>query len=210
VPFQVVARTGDDVRHASGRPPCAGSVYSQAPRADIPREASRREPHIDYTSILLAILVGIVHAGLAPVLVVGGVKPNLVLAAVVLVTTTFGFGPGIVWAFVAGVVANVLIPEPLGSVPLALLAVVVVVSAGARLLGRVVWVYPIAAAFVASILADLVSLGALSLVGGSLGTAVPLQLLVPAAVLNAAITGLLLVPTRILLRRYGPEENPAW
>ena len=46
---------------------------------------------ITYSSILLAILVGIAHAGLAPAVVVGGVKPNLVLVAVVLVTTNFGF-----------------------------------------------------------------------------------------------------------------------
>jgi hypothetical protein len=77
-------------------------------------------------------------------------------------------------------------------------------------LGRLVWAYPILAAFVGSIVADLVSLAALSLVGGSLGTTVPLQLILPAAVLNAAITGLLLVPTRVLVLRYRPDEKPAW
>ena len=123
---------------------------------------------ITYTSILLAILVGIVHAGLAPAVVVGGVKPNLVLVAVVLVTTSFGFGVGITWAFLAGLVANLLIPEPLGSIPLALLVVAAIVSGGDRVLGRLVWAYPIVAAFVGSIVADLVSLAALSLVGGSL------------------------------------------
>jgi rod shape-determining protein MreD len=165
---------------------------------------------ITYSSILIAILVGVVHAGLAPVLIIGGVKPDLVLVAVVLVTTSFGFETGVTWAFVAGVVANLLIPEPLGSVPLALLAVAVIVAAGARVLGRLTWVYPVGAAFVGSIVADLVALGALSLVGGSLGTTVPMELIVPAAILNAAVTGLLLVPTRLLLHRFGPEERPAW
>jgi len=142
--------------------------------------------------------------------VVGGVKPNLVLVAVVLVTTSFGFSAGITWAFLAGLVANLLIPEPLGSIPLALLVVAVIVSGGSRILGRLVWAYPILAAFVGSIVADLVSLAALSLVGGSLGTTVPLQLILPAAVLNATITGLLLVPTRLLLVRYRPDEKTAW
>ena len=54
------------------------------------------------------------------------------------------------------------------------------------------------------------SLAALSLVGGSLGTTVPLQLILPAAVLNATITGLLLIPMRLLLVRYRPDEKPAW
>ena len=106
--------------------------------------------------------------------------------------------------------ANLLIPEPLGSIPLALLAVAVVVSAGARVFGRVVWVYPIGAAFVGSIVADLVSLGTLSLVGGSLGTGIPMGLVLPAAVLNAAIAGVLLVPMRILQQRIAPEEKAAW
>ena len=84
-------------------------------------------------------------------------------------------------------------------------------SGGGRVLGRLVWAYPILAAFVGSIVADLVSLAALSLVGGSsLGTTVPLQLIVPAAVLNAATTGLLLIPMRLLMLRYRPDEKPAW
>lgn len=163
-----------------------------------------------YSSILIAILVGVVHAGLAPVLLIGGVKPNLVLVAVVLVTTSFGFEAGITWAFVAGLTANLLIPEPLGSVPLALLAVTVIVAGGARVLGRLTWVYPVGATFVGSIVADLVSQGALSLVGGSLRSGLAVDLLVSAAVLNAATAGLLLLPTRILVHRFGPEERPAW
>ncbi|TME35267.1 MAG: rod shape-determining protein MreD [Chloroflexi bacterium] len=164
-----------------------------------------------YSSILLAILVGIVHAGLAPAVQIGGVMPNLVLVAVVLVTTSFGFSVGITWAFLSGLVANLLIPEPLGSIPLALLLVAALVSGGDRVLGRLVWAYPILAAFAGSIVADLVSLAALSLVGnGSLGTTVPLQLILSAAVLNAAITGLLLVPMRLVILRYRPEEKPAW
>jgi rod shape-determining protein MreD len=147
---------------------------------------------------------------LAPVLEVGGVKPNLVLVAVVLVTTSFGFEMGIAWAFIAGLVANVLIPEPLGSLPLALLVVAVIVGAGARVLGRLVWIYPVLAAFVGSVVGDLVSLAALSFVAGSVRMTVPLQLIVPAAVLNAALTGLLLVPMRALVQRIGPEHRPAW
>jgi len=142
--------------------------------------------------------------------VVGGVKPNLVLIAVVLVTTSFGFTTGILWAFLAGLVANLLIPEPLGSIPLAMLVVAAMVSGGARVLGRLVWAYPILAAFAGSIVADLVGLAALSLVAGSQGTTVPLQLIIPAAVLNAAIAGVLLIPMRLLLLRYRQDEKSAW
>ena len=61
---------------------------------------------ISYLSPLLAIIVGIVHASLAPVIVIGGAKPNIALVAVVLVTCLGGFMPGITWAFVTGFAMN--------------------------------------------------------------------------------------------------------
>jgi len=169
-----------------------------------------RGSQISYTSALLAVFVGIVHAGLVPVMVVGGVKPSLVLVAVVMVTSTFGFQAGITWAFIAGLTANLLTQVPLGSIPLVLLAVAVLVGGGERLFGRLTWVYPVAAAFAGSIVADAVTLAALTLVGGSLRLGDPVELIVPAAVLNAAIAGLVLIPLRLLVRRYGTEEKPAW
>ncbi len=144
-------------------------------------------------------------------LVVENVKPDIALVAVVIVTSSFGFTQGIVWAFVAGTVANLLIPaEPLGSLPLALLAVAALVAAGATLLGRIVWVYPIAATFAGSVVADFIGLAALTLVGGSLGVGFPIDIVVPAAVYNAAIAGVVLIPTRLLLSRYRQEERTAW
>lgn len=154
--------------------------------------------------------MGIVHAALAPVIVVGGVKPNLVLVAVVLVTLMFGLLPGITWAFTAGLTANLLVGDPLGSIPMAMLLVSVMVAAGARLLGRVGWIYPIAATFAGSIVADLVSLGISQLVTDAADTAIPVDLIIAAATLNAAVAGLLLYPTRLVARRYVAEEAPAW
>lgn len=156
------------------------------------------------------MVVGIVHAGLAPVIEVAGVHPNLVLVAVVLVTTIQGFGPGIVWAFVAGLTANLLVTDPLGSLPLSMLLVSAMVAGGDRLLGRLVWLYPLLAALVGSVLADVVTLGVFRLVGEPFGAALPTQLILPAAFLNAAIVGLLLYPVRTLTMRLAPEEKPAW
>jgi rod shape-determining protein MreD len=165
---------------------------------------------ISYLSPLLAIFVGIVHAALAPVIVVGGVKPNLVLVAVVLVTVLMGLLPGITWAFTAGLTANLLVGDPLGSIPLAMLLVAVIVAGGARVLGRVGWVYPIAATLVASIAADLVALGISQLVTEAAATAIPVDLILAAATLNVAIAALLLYPARLIASRYVAEEAPAW
>jgi rod shape-determining protein MreD len=166
---------------------------------------------ITYTSILLAILVGIVHAGLAPVIQVAGVYPDLLLVAVVLVTAVFGFTQGLIWAFVAGLTANLLVAAPLGSLPLALLLVSVLVSGGGILLGRLVWVYPIVATLIASVLADMIALLVSHLVGDPINMADALDLIVPAAVLNAAIAGLILPLARLAAHRLGVlEERPAW
>ena len=161
-------------------------------------------------SPLLAVVTGIVHAGLASVIVIGGVKPNLVLVAVVLVTCLAGFLPGITWAFLAGLTANLLTSAPLGSIPLEMLVVAALVAGGARLLGGLVWIYPIAAAFVGSIVADLIAFLIARLVADAAPAPPPFEIILAAAVLNAAIVGLLLFPARALVSRYLPEDAPAW
>jgi len=138
------------------------------------------------------------------------VKPNLVLVAVVLVTYLAGFLPGITWAFVAGLTANLLVGDPLGSIPLAMLVVAVIVAGGSRMMGRLVWVYPVAATFVGSLVADLVGLGVAQLVGGVVVADLPIDLLLGAATLNAAVAALVMLPTRILVGRYAPDEAGAW
>jgi rod shape-determining protein MreD len=161
-------------------------------------------------SPLLAVVVGIVHAALAPVIVVGGVKPNLVLVAVVLATVLVGFLPGITWAFVAGLTANLLVGAPLGSVPLGMLVVASLVAGGARAFGRAVWIYPIVAAFVGSVIADVLALTVDRFVSDAAIGAVPFDLILAAAVLNAAIVAILLVPARMLALRVVPDEMAAW
>lgn len=151
------------------------------------------------------------HAGLAPVIQVAGVYPDLLLVAVVLVTAVFGFTQGIIWAFVAGLTANLLVAAPLGSLPLAMLLVSALVAGGGLALGRLVWVYPVLAALLASALADIAALLISRLVGDPISLADAWDLILPAAVLNAAIAGLLLPFVRLAALRLGVlEERPAW
>lgn len=141
---------------------------------------------------------------------IGGVKPNLVLVAVVLVTVIAGFLPGITWAFVAGLTANLLVGEPLGSVPLTMLVVAALVAGGARVAGRSNLVYPVAAAFGGSLVADALSLGIGRLVLDTTVASVPVDLLLAAATLNAAVTAVLVLPARAIARRNLLDESPAW
>lgn len=155
---------------------------------------------INRFSPFLAIAVGVAHAGLSPILAIGGVKPNLVLIAAVLVTVLVGFLSGAAQAFIAGLTANVLGGEPLGSVPLTLLAVVALTAAAAPLYARLPLVYPLIAVFGASIVADAATL-LRQLLGGAPGTDVPLGIILAAAALNAGIAGLVLVVVRLVVHR---------
>lgn len=165
---------------------------------------------MSYLSPLLAIVVGVVHAGLAPVIVIGGVKPNLVLIAVVLVTCHAGLMPGITWAFTAGLTVNLLVGEPLGAIPLGLLLVVTLVSGGSSIVGRLVWIFPVLAAFLGSIVGDVVTFSVSQLVTDAAPASPPLDILLAAATLNAAIVVILLVPVRVLVARYATRDAPAW
>jgi rod shape-determining protein MreD len=141
---------------------------------------------------------------------VGGVKPDLLLVAVVLVTCRFGMLAGATWAFVGGVSANLLVTQPLGSVPLSLLIVSAVVAGGNRPFGGLVWLYPILAGLVGSALSDLIRLLVAGLVDDASSIGLPIELIAPAAVLNAAIVALLVYPVRTITDRYAPDERPAW
>lgn len=143
-------------------------------------------------------------------MVIGGVRPNLVLVVVVLVTVMRGFGPGAAWAFVAGLSANLLVREPLGGIPLALLLVVALVTAGQRLFGRMSWAFPIAAVFAGSLIADLIALGVLGLVDLQPQGGVPFDLLLPAALLNAALAAAAIYPARLLASRFDTPDQAAW
>ena len=154
--------------------------------------------------------MGIVHAAIAPVIAIGGVKPNIVLVAVVLVTCLAGFLPGITWAFVAGLTANLLVSAPLGSIPLALLVVAALTAGGARLLGRMVWIYPVIATAVGSIVADLIAIGVAALVDDAAVTSIPTELILGAAALNAAVCAVALIPARLVATRWVADAAGAW
>jgi cell shape-determining protein MreD len=137
------------------------------------------------------------------------VHPNLVLVAVVLVTALGGFAPGVAWAFIAGLTANLLTREPLGSVPLALLVVTAGVAGGARLFGRLAWAYPVASVGIGSVVVDLISLGILKMVDVPLAGGIPVGRIVAASLLNSAIAAIVIVPVRILLARSGAVDRHA-
>lgn len=186
-------------------------VYSaHRPAASASPRRAGRGTQITSVTLLLAVLIGILHAAVAPVLVIGDVHPNLILIAVVLVTVLLGFGPGVACAFIGGLTANLLIREPLGSLPLALLLVAAAVAGGERLFGRLAWAYPLASVAIGSIVVDAMSIGILQLLDPPLAGGFPMQRIIAAAFLNTALAAMALLPARILVARAGVAEKAAW
>jgi cell shape-determining protein MreD len=187
------------------RAPAPGSYTAAGVSPACPRGST-----IGYIGLLVAIVAGVLHAALAPVLVIAGVKPNLVLVGVVLVAATSDLLPATLWAFVAGLTANLIVPEPLGSIPLIMLLVAAPIALLRRATDSWRWLYPIAAALAGSIVADLFALLIFSLVAGPAQTAIPIHVVGVAAVVNAIITAVLLVPLRLWILRREAETGTAW
>lgn len=207
--------TGTDVSRETGTPgrsprgPASYTRQTAPPHRAAVRQVGRGT-QISYIGLLLAVLTGILHAAVAPVIAIGDVHPNLVLVVVVAVTVVRGFGPGVAWAFVAGLTANLLTREPLGSIPLGLLLVAVAVAGGSRLFGRLSWAYPVAAVALGSVVVDAISLAVLLMVDPPVSGALPLQRVAGAALLNAVIAAIVILPARAVGERAGGDEKPAW
>jgi cell shape-determining protein MreD len=172
--------------------------------------ATRENRPINAISALLAFITGVIHASLAPVVAVGDLRPNLMLAALVAVTALLGLGTGAVWAFVGGLTVNLLTTDPLGSVPLGLLLVAGLLTGASRLVGRSVAPLALLGGAIGSLLVDLVGLIVLVVVGGA-----PLPqpgslagLLLPTAAVNGLLAALAFVAARGALSRFGLEPSP--
>jgi cell shape-determining protein MreD len=124
---------------------------------------------------------------------------------VVLVTVLTGFDAGLAWAFVAGLTANLVGREPLGSIPLELIAACLVTAAAARAVGRPPVLTVLVAALAGSVVVDLLGLGILRLLGSPPAGPLPVERLALAAGLNALIAVLLFVPVRVMASRLAPS-----
>lgn len=158
---------------------------------------------INRLSPILAIAVGVIHAGLAPVLAVSDARPNIALIAVVLVTCRSGAQTGAVWAFVAGLTVNVLGAPPLGSIPLGLLAAAALAATGRPLSATLGGAYPVGAVVLGSIVADATTLVIDRVFGGGAAGGLPVGVVATAAVLNGALAAAAVVAAWLVRRDRG-------
>ena len=171
--------------------------------------ATPGNPSINALSALLALAVGVVDASLAPVVAGGDLRPSLIFAAAVAVTPVSGLAAGTLWALVGGVTVNLLTTDPLGIIPLGLLAAVGLTAGMVRLLG------PRTAVIAVAGMAGSVVMDAVAIVGLGLLSDAPAQLppdrlaavLVPTAIVNGLLAALLGLFARAMVNRFGTTPN---
>jgi len=99
-----------------------------------------------------AVAAALFDTSIAPYLRIGGAQPDLVLVFAVIWTVVVGFEGGVIWAFVGGLLIDLLAPRPLGSTAFALLLTVGVAALLGRLMVRGRYARPIIAVFVCSLM----------------------------------------------------------
>ena len=155
-------------------------------------------------------LAAVIELSLVPYLSIAGAHPHPVLVLTVIWTIVAGIEPGLVCAFLGGLVLDTLAGRPLGSTAFALLVAAGGAAAFARALVRVRPLSPVFAVPILSLAYSLVLVGALTLLGTPLVVPDSVGPLLPGVVYDAVL-GLLLGPLAVSIRdRRAAEERVDW
>jgi rod shape-determining protein MreD len=94
-----------------------------------------------------AVVAALFDTSVAPFLQIGGGQLDLVIVLAVIWTVVVGFEGGLTWAFVGGMLTDLLAPRPLGSTAFVALIIVGLAAIYARVVVRGRYVRPIVAVF---------------------------------------------------------------
>jgi rod shape-determining protein MreD len=114
-----------------------------------------------------------------------------VLVVGIVVTVAIGFEAGLVWAFVGGLVLDVLTQRPLGSTAFALLLCVGVTAVLARLLVRLRPIVPILATLLLSLFYSMTLYVAFNALRAPIPVADPVAMLLPGVVYDTILAALI-------------------
>jgi len=156
------------------------------------------------------VVAALFDTTIAPYLLIGGAQPDLVLILAVIWTVVVGVEGGLVWAFLGGLLIDLLAPRPLGSTAFALLLSVGAAAVFAKVVVRGRYARPIAAVFLIS----LVNAVIFTIVNRALRGALPLDDAVatwlPGAVYNAVLA-LLIAPILVSINaRRADRDRLDW
>ncbi|CAN5730816.1 hypothetical protein BH23CHL7_BH23CHL7_02600 [soil metagenome] len=161
-------------------------------------------------AVLGALVAALIETSIAPELTIAGAQVDLVLVLAVLAAMLIGPDDGLVWAFLGGLMLDMLIPaRPIGASALTMLLVVGLALLAARVPGprRTLAVATVFAVTWAFHLLLLVVMAATE--GVLLGSMQPL-LVLSAAVQNTVVAILAAIAFAAIGRRFAPAERPDW
>jgi len=158
-----------------------------------------------------AVVVAILESSALAHLQMGSAKPDLVFAVGVAVAMVLGFEAGVTWAFVGGVMLDLLIPgRALGSTTLVFL----LVTAMALIVARAMWpprlLIVAITVFVLSVVLQVLLLTVLAVTVDVAFAGLSVGELLLSALLNVVVAGLSVLAIRALDQRFGEPERLAW
>ncbi len=138
-----------------------------------------------------ATVTALLELTIGPYLRVGNAEPHLVLVLGIVVTLALDVEAGLVWAFVGGLVLDVLAQRPLGSTAFALLLCLGAAALLGRLFVRLRQIVPIPAAFVLSLLYSMTLFVAFNALAAPIPVDDPLGRVLPGAVFDLVVATLI-------------------
>jgi rod shape-determining protein MreD len=197
-----VYSAGSDV--ARGEFALGGRAVGPEPRAD--RLSGVSLPLAAVGAVLAALL----EASVLSELTVAGAKFDLVLVMAIVAALMVGVEEGLVWAFLGGLMLDLILPDrPLGATVLSLLVVTGLAIAATRVAGQNRRL--VAVLLVASLTSiyHAVTIGVLAATSGLDASKVSMGTFVVAAVLNTVLAFVLATIVRSLLLRFSPSDSRA-
>jgi rod shape-determining protein MreD len=159
-----------------------------------------------------AAVAALIQASILPFTAAGGAGLDLVLVLAVVWTMTVGLDGGLVWAFLGGLIIDVLLMRPLGLTAFVLLLAVGAAWLVGRISPRAFYPIVVATAAVTAGFASVLTIVLFGVLRGLPAGVDPLSQAVPTTLLAGLVAALIApVPLIIRRRRFGDEtERVDW
>ena len=138
-----------------------------------------------------ATVMALLELTVGPYLRIATAQPHLVLVFGIVVTVGIGLEAGLVWAFVGGLIVDVLAQRPLGSTAFALLLCVGVTAVLGRLFIRLRPLVPILATLLLSLPYSMILFVTFNALRTPIPVADPIAVLLPGAAYDALLAALI-------------------
>jgi rod shape-determining protein MreD len=138
-----------------------------------------------------ATVTALLELTVGPYLRIGLAEPHLVLVLGIVVTVAVGLEAGLAWAFVGGLVLDVLAQRPLGSTAFALLLCMGATAVLGRLIARLRPIAPILATALLSLAYSMILYAAFTSLRSPIPVIDPVAVLLPGAAYDAVLAALI-------------------